>query len=237
MIGDGLVACEREAISLVMTGNVLVNDHPASSIHEKITPDSTIRIRTSKGNFVTRAGDKLAWGLSSFAVTVAGKVCLDIGCAEGGFTDCLLQNGAAKVYAVDVARGTFAWQLRNDERVTLLEKTNARYLNRQLIPEPIDFFCCDVSFISLQKILPVAAKLLTPTGSFIVLYKPQFELPRSQIGKNGIPHDPDDIKTGIAALTAFAAAHNIFIRQSTASPLQGSKGNVEYLLYGDCGGG
>jgi 23S rRNA (cytidine1920-2'-O)/16S rRNA (cytidine1409-2'-O)-methyltransferase len=234
MLNEGWAVSEKEALALVMTGDVLVNDYPAASVREKVAVDSVIRIRgfEDKGRYVTRAGQKLEKGLAHFGVSAVGKVCLDIGAAEGGFTDCLLKHGAVKVYAVDVAYGIFDWQLRNNEKVVVLERTNARALDEKLVPDKIDLLVSDVSFISLKKILPQAVKLLKADGVFIVLYKPQFELPREFIGKNGNVENPEHVMEGIADLTEFLKRHGVLVRDSVVSPIKGSHGNVEYLLYG-----
>jgi len=233
MLNEGWASDEKEALALVMTGNVLVNDYPAASIKEKVDLNSVIRLRgKDNSRYVTRAGLKLEKGLSCFGVSARGKVCLDIGAAEGGFTDCLLKFGAARVYAVDVAYGIFDWVLRNDERVVLLERTNARYLDDSLIPESIDLLTCDVSFISLRKILPQVVKLLRREGEFIVLFKPQFELRQEFLGKNGNVVDSDYIIEGIEGLKGFLGGEGIFVRDVAESPVRGSSGNVEWLLYG-----
>ena len=234
MLAEGWAGDEKEALALVMTGNVLVNDYPASSIKEKINHDSTVRVRGKNNTrYVTRAGQKLEKGLSEFGVSPEGKTCLDIGSAEGGFTDCLLTHGANKVYAVDVAYGLLDWSLRNNEKVVVLERTNARYLDESHIPEKIDLITSDVSFISLKKILPNAIKFLKPDGIFIVLYKPQFELPKEQLGKNGNVENPAHISAGLDNMITFLKDKDIFVRKVTISPIHGSNGNVEYLLYGD----
>ncbi|MCL2052296.1 MAG: TlyA family RNA methyltransferase [Lachnospiraceae bacterium] len=234
MLTEGWASDEKEALALVMCGSVLVNDYPASSIKEKVPTDSLIRIRGKNNTrYVTRAGMKLEKGLSHFSVLAKGKTCLDIGASEGGFTDCLLKHGAAKIYAVDVAYGILDWSLRNNEKVIVLERTNARYLDEKLIPEPIDLLVSDVSFISLKKILPIAAKLLKPEGLFIVLYKPQFELLPELLGKNGNVLNPAEISEGINEMRVFLEKNGIFVRRTAESPIRGSNGNVEYLLYGD----
>ena len=228
------MADEKEALAFVMAGRVLVDDYPAASIKEKVAADSVIRLRgKNNSRYVTRAGEKLAKGLNGFGVSVAGKTCLDIGAAEGGFTDCLLQSGAAKVYAVDVAYGIFDWRLRNHEAVVLLERMNARYLCKDQIPEPVDLLVSDVSFISLRKILPAAVKLLRPDGVFIVLFKPQFELKQEYLGKNGNAINHDYIMDVLRDFAVFAESHGIYVRDSMESPIRGNHGNVEYLLYGD----
>ncbi|MCL2718200.1 MAG: TlyA family RNA methyltransferase [Lachnospiraceae bacterium] len=234
LLNEGWASDEKEALALVMTGNVLVNDYPAASTKEKVTTDSVIRIRGKNNTrYVTRAGLKLEKGLNYFGISAQGKTCLDIGAAEGGFTDCLLAFGAAKVYSVDVAYGIFDWSLRNNEKVVVLERTNARYLDEKLIPEPIDLLVSDVSFISLTKILPPAIKLLKPEGVFVVLYKPQFELAPEYLGKNGNVENPDYIFAGIKDLSEFLEKKGIFIRKIIESPIRGSNGNVEYLLLGE----
>ena len=188
---------------------------------------------TATHSFVTRAGAKLDAALSHFDIRPLNYTCLDLGSAEGGFCDCLLKRGAGCVYAVDVAYGIFDWKLRHDERVVLLERTNARYLDSDKIPETFDLISCDVSFISLKKILPVAAKFLKASGHFLCLYKPQFELPRKHTGRHGIPLSQELIDDGIAGMTAFLATENIFVRAVYPSPITGKKGNREYFLYGD----
>jgi 23S rRNA (cytidine1920-2'-O)/16S rRNA (cytidine1409-2'-O)-methyltransferase len=234
LLTENLAADENEALSLVMMGQVLVDEYPAVSLAEKVALDAKIRLRgtASEHPYVTRAGQKLEHGLSRFGVSAAGLTCLDLGAGEGGFTDCLLAHGAAKVYAVDVAYGIFDWKLRNNERVVLLERTNARNLSSEEIPEPIDLLTCDVSFISLKKILPQTVKLLAPEGVFIVLYKPQFELMPDLLGKNGNAKNPDHIAEGIDEMTEYLAARDIHIRERAVSPLRGSNGNEEWLLYG-----
>jgi 23S rRNA (cytidine1920-2'-O)/16S rRNA (cytidine1409-2'-O)-methyltransferase len=234
LLAEGCAGDEKEALALVMARQVLVDNVPAASIHEKVAPTAEIRLRGEENNirYVTRAGEKLAAGLAHFNVSVAGLTCLDIGAAGGGFTDCLLDHGAAKVYAVDVAYGIFDWRLRNDSRVVLLERTNARHLDESRVPEKVDFLTSDVSFISLKKVLPPAAKLMKPAGLFLVLYKPQFELPRQYVGKNGHIKNPDHIAEGLADMTEFLAGQGLNVCGSAPSPLAGSKGNVEYLLYG-----
>ena len=234
LLNEGWASDEKEALALVMTGNVLVNDYPTASIKEKVAVDSVIRIRgKDNSRYVTRAGLKLEKGLSYFGVSAEGKICLDIGAAEGGFTDCLLKSGAAKIYAVDVAYGIFDWSLRNNEKVKLLERTNARYLDNSMIPEPVDLLVCDVSFISLRKIMPPAVKLLKPEGEFIVLFKPQFELAPEYLGKNGNAENPAHVMEGIEGLKAFLKDEGIHVRDVVESPIRGSSGNLEYLLYGN----
>ena len=188
---------------------------------------------TATQTYVTRAGAKLHAALLHFDIRPDNYICLDLGSAEGGFVDCLLQWGAGRVYAVDVAYGIFDWKLRHDERVVLLERTNARYLDSGKIPETVDLISCDVSFISLKKILPVAAQFLKANGHFLCLYKPQFELPRKHTGRHGIPINDAVINTGIAEMTAFLADESLFVRAVYPSPIKGKKGNTEYFLYGD----
>ena len=233
MLAEEWASDEKEALALVMTGNVLVDDYPAASIKEKVSVSSVIRFRGKNNTrYVTRAGQKLAEGLSYFGVSAEGKTCLDIGSAEGGFTDCLLRHGAEKVYAVDVAYGILDWSLRNHEKVTVLERTNARYLDESLVPDPIDFITSDVSFISLRKILPSAVKLLKPDGVFIVLFKPQFELKKEYLGKNGNVINHDYVVEGIEEMRSFLEGKGIYVWNFIESPIRGSHGNVEFLLYG-----
>ncbi|MCL2254262.1 MAG: TlyA family RNA methyltransferase [Lachnospiraceae bacterium] len=235
MLSEEWACNEKEALAMVMTGKVLVDDYPANSIKEKISVGSVIRIKgkSNKSRYITRAGRKLEKGLSFFPVSAEGMICADIGAAEGGFTDCLLKYGAEKVYAVDVAYGILDWSLRNNEKVVVLERTNARYLSDELIPDKVNLLTSDVSFISLRKILPAAINIMSKDGIFIVLYKPQFELKREQTGKNGNVENNDFIAENMTALISFLNDKGIFVRDLTFSPVRGSHGNIEYLLYGD----
>ena len=181
--------------------------------------------------YVSRGGLKLEKAMSTFPIALAGSVCADIGASMGGFTDCMLQNGAAKVYAVDVGRGQLAWKLRIDERVVCLEKTNARYLSREQIPEPLDFASVDVSFISLKLILPPLRTLLREGGHVVCLVKPQFEAGREKVGKKGVVRDPAVHQEVLEHFLDHAAAADFSVLGLTYSPIRGPEGNIEYLGF------
>lgn len=224
---------EFEARGIILAGKVYVNQEICAYCKQDISAGDTVTIKHSEKKYVTRAGQKLEKALHAFDVDVSHKVCIDIGAAEGGFTDCLLKNNAGRVYSVDVAYGIFDWNLRNNERVVVLERTNARYLDGDKVPEKCDLITSDVSFISIRKILPNVKKLLKPTGNIISLYKPQFELPRKHIGKNGNIENPEHVCDAVSETVSHLRREGIHIRKMTDSPIRGSNGNIEFLLYGD----
>lgn len=224
---------EFEAQGIILAGKVYLNNAVCTFGKQEIKDKDQVTIKYTEKKYVTRAGLKLARAIDEFAVDVTERVCLDIGAAEGGFTDCLLKNKARLVYAVDVAYGIFDWKLRNHERVVVLERTNARYLDAGRIPEPCDLITSDVSFISIHKILPHVKTFLQPDGLIISLYKPQFELPREYLGKNGNVRSPGHIVAAMDKTVNFLKEAGIFIRDCTCSPIRGSNGNIEFLLLGD----
>ena len=216
----GLTESREKAKALIMAGSVYVNGQKESKAGREVLPDDTIEIRGGTLPYVSRGGLKLERALQVFPLNLTGKLCLDVGASTGGFTDCMLQNGAAKVYAVDVGYGQLAWKLRNDPRVVNLERTNFRYVTREQVPEPIDFASADVAFISLRLILPVMYDLLKPDGEAVCLVKPQFEAGREKVGKHGVVRDPAVHQEVILSVASFAAGLGFGIRGLDHSPIK-----------------
>jgi 23S rRNA (cytidine1920-2'-O)/16S rRNA (cytidine1409-2'-O)-methyltransferase len=234
LVERGLCASREKAKRLVLAGQVRVNAHPARKPSDRVSPGDTLALDAAE-KFVSRGGHKLEHALAYFQVDVTGLVAVDLGASTGGFTDCLLQHGALRVFAVDVGQGQLAWRLRQDPRVVVMEKTNARYLQPARMPEsftPADLAAIDCSFISLQKILPPAVALLNPDGKIIALVKPQFEAGRSEVAKGrGVITDPTVHDRVLAELESFVAAQTGLIwRGVTESPLLGPAGNREFLV-------
>lgn len=229
VVERGLAESREKAQALIMAGEVLVDGRKAQKPGENVAVSSNIEI-LARPRFVGRGGIKLQAALEHFHVNPAGMVCLDVGASTGGFTDCLLQNGAARVHAVDVGHGQFDWKLRNDARVVVYEGLNARHLTLEQIGEPVDLAVCDVSFISVTLILPAVAAILKPDAQMIVLVKPQFEAGREQVGKGGIVRDPAVQQA--ASDRVAAAVEALGFRWSTIdSPIPGAEGNREILLH------
>lgn len=229
IVERGLADSREKAQALIMAGEVLVDGRKALKPGENVAVSSNIEI-LSRPRFVGRGGIKLQAALEHFQVNPAGMVCLDIGASTGGFTDCLLQHGAARVHAVDVGHGQFDWKLRNDPRVLVYEGLNARHLTIEQIGEAVDLAVCDVSFISVTLILPAVVPVLKPAGQMIVLVKPQFEAGREQVGKGGIVRDPA-VQQATCDRVA-AAVEELGFRWSTIdSPIPGAEGNREILLH------
>ncbi|MCY4536452.1 MAG: TlyA family RNA methyltransferase [Bryobacterales bacterium] len=232
IVERGLVASRQQAQAMVMAGEVLVDEQKADKPSRLIAPDVSIRLLRQRPRFVSRGGEKLAAALSHFGVDVTGTVCLDIGASTGGFTDCLLQHGAAQVHAVDVGTNQLHWDLRNDQRVHALERCNARYLTHAALGERVSFACCDVSFISVTKILPRFEDLLAPGSAAIVLAKPQFEVGKGEVGKGGIVRDHEK-QMAVVEVVRGAMLDCGFERVDwMESPLLGASGNREFLLHG-----
>lgn len=228
---QGFAESREKAKALIMSGIVYVNDQKEIKAGRDIKSDDVIEVRGSALKYVSRGGLKLEKAMESFPITLDGKICMDIGASTGGFTDCMLQNGASKVYSIDVGYGQLAWKLRSDERVVNLERTNFRYVTREQIPEEIDFASVDVSFISLEKILPVMYELLKDFGEAVCLIKPQFEAGRENVGKKGVVRDPAVHLSVIEKITAFANANSFDILGLEHSPVKGPEGNIEYLMF------
>jgi 23S rRNA (cytidine1920-2'-O)/16S rRNA (cytidine1409-2'-O)-methyltransferase len=229
LVERGLVESRAKAQALVLAGQVLVDGQRAEKAGHTVPPESRIELVTQPP-FVSRGGLKLQGALDHFQIAVAGRVCLDVGASTGGFTDCLLQRGARRVYAVDVGAGQFDWKLRNDPRVVVREKLNARYLRPEDIGEPVDLAVMDVSFISATLILPTLAATLGDGGEMVILIKPQFEVGRGQVGKGGIVRDPA-LHAQACRRIETAASELGFRTSIMESPILGAEGNREFLLY------
>jgi len=229
LVERGLADSREKAQALIMAGEVLVDGRKARKSGDLVAAASSIEV-LERPRFVGRGGIKLQAALEHFQVNPAGTVCLDVGASTGGFTDCLLQNGAARVHAVDVGHGQFDWKLRNDPRVVVYEGVNARHLTLEQIGEPVDIAVCDVSFISVTLILPAIAPILKAEGHLIVLVKPQFEAGREQVGKGGIVRDPA-VQQAACDRVASAVAALGFQWSTIDSPIPGAEGNREILLH------
>lgn len=228
LCGRGLVASREKGRRLIMAGEVTVNGLVADKPGVRVRADAEIAVR-QQPLYVSRGGLKLAAALDSFAVTVQGAVAADVGASTGGFADCLLQRGATRVYAIDVGYGQLAWRLRQDERVVVLERTNARYL--EALAEPVDLVVVDVSFISLKLVLPAARSWLGASGHIIALIKPQFEAGREQVGKGGVVRDPAVHRAVLQDLIVWAAGQGYGPQGLIRSPIKGPAGNVEFLIW------
>jgi len=228
LVERGLAESRSRAQQLIRAGLVLVGDRVVDKPGVQVAVDAEIRVR-EKLPYVSRGGLKLEAALEAFGIDVAGKVAADVGASTGGFTDCLLQRGAKRVYAIDVGYGQLAWRLRQDPRVVVMERTNARYLTA--LPEPIDLVTIDVSFISLRLILPNAARWLTPKGQIIALIKPQFEAGPEDVGKGGVVRNPEVHRRVLQEVLEFAWGQGLSPRGLMPSPLKGPAGNVEFLAW------
>jgi len=226
----GLAADLREAQALIGAGQVLVNTRADCKAGTPVAADSEIHVKTPP-RYVSRSGWKLAGGLRDLGIDPAGWTCADIGCSTGGFTDCLLQRGAARVYSVDVGYGLLAWKLRQDRRVIVLERTNARHLSKEQIPEPLDFAVLDASFISLQLLLPPLLPLFGGTVQILALVKPQFELPKDKVGAGGVVREPQLREEAVAGIRQFAEAAGLLCAGTAAAAVCGARGNQEFLLH------
>lgn len=228
MVERGLATSRQQAQRLIMAGEVFIGETRADKPAQPVAPDAPIHVR-ARLPFVSRGGLKLAAALKRFGVNVSGYVCADVGASTGGFTDCLLQHGAARVYAIDVGYGQLDWRLRQDARVVVMERTNARAL--QTLPEPIDLAVIDVSFISLDIILPAVLNWLCDTGQIIALIKPQFEAGRKQVGKGGVVRDPTIHQQVLTKILNQASFHALQPVGLMPSPLTGPAGNREFLAH------
>lgn len=227
----GFFTSREKAKASVMAGIVYVDGQKVDKAGTVVNTDADIFIKENICPYVSRGGLKLEKALSEFQFHLDGTVCVDIGASTGGFTDCMLQKGAVKVFAIDVGYGQLDWKLRNDSRVINMEKTNIRYLDTDTVDKDIDFISIDVSFISLKLVFPVASKLLGSDGSIVCLVKPQFEAGREQVGKKGIVRDKNVHKEVIENVISYGAANGLYPHGLTFSPVTGAKGNIEYLLY------
>lgn len=231
LVKRGLAESREKAKAVIMSGIVYVDGQKEDKAGQTFADTANIEVRGSTLKYVSRGGLKLEKAMECFDVSVKNKVCMDIGASSGGFTDCMLQNGAKKVYAVDVGHGQLAWKLRNDTRVVVMEKTNIRYVKPEDIGESIDFASIDVSFISLSKVLPAAYNLLGECGEIVALIKPQFEAGREKVGKKGVVREKSTHIEVIQNCFAYAKDNGFFVRELEFSPVKGPEGNIEYLYH------
>ena len=227
----GYAESRERAKAIIMSGNVYVNNQKADKPGTQYDEEALLEVRSSGLKYVSRGGLKLEKAMSSFNLDLTDATSLDIGASTGGFTDCMLQNGAKKVYSVDVGYGQLAWKLRTDPRVVNMERTNFRNVTKEEIPEDIDFFSVDVSFISLRIILPVARNLLSKEGRGVCLIKPQFEAGREKVGKKGVVRDKKVHAEVIESIVNFALEAGFDVLGLDFSPVKGPEGNIEYLMY------
>lgn len=234
LVDRGLVESRAKAQALIMAGVVFSGETKVTKAGQQVKEDQPLEVRGKDHGWVSRGGLKLEKGLKEFSVNPTGMVAIDVGASTGGFTDVLLMGGAAKIFAVDVGRGQLAWKLRNDDRVVVLEKTNARYLTEAEITDVADIVVCDASFISLKTVLPAAMGFVKPGGKLIALIKPQFEVGKDNVGKGGVVRDPelhkavcDDMTDWLDGLDGWSS------KGLTESPIKGPEGNIEFLLYGE----
>lgn len=226
----GLAETREKAKALIMAGSVYLNGQKALKGGAAVKDTDIIEVRGAVNPYVSRGGLKLHKAVQNFGLSLEGYVCMDIGASTGGFTDCMLSNGAAKVYAIDVGYGQLAWKLRCDERVVNMERTNFRYVTHEQIPEQVDFASVDVSFISLRKILPVMRELLRDGGRAVCLIKPQFEAGRENVGKKGVVRDRAVHESVVASITEFTLESGFNVCNVDFSPIKGPEGNIEYLM-------
>lgn len=221
----------QRAQTMIMSGIVYVNNQKELKAGTMFPEGAVIEVRGEGLKYVSRGGLKLEKAMETFGMDLSGRVCMDIGSSTGGFTDCMLQNGASRVYAVDVGKGQLHYKLRNDERVVVMEKTNIRLVTPDMIPEKIDFASVDVSFISLTLVIPVALTLLDERKEMVMLIKPQFEAGREKVGKKGVVRDPAVHEEVIQKIVSFCIESGLNIAGLTFSPVKGPEGNIEYLIH------
>ncbi len=231
LVDRGLVQSRERAKVVIMEGLVYVNGQKSDKAGTPVKEDDRIEVRGETLRYVSRGGKKLEKAMQVFPVVLEGCTCMDIGASTGGFTDCMLQNGAVKVYAVDVGYGQLAWSLRTDERVVNLERTNIRYITEEQVPQPVEFISVDGSFISLTLVLPVAHRLLKDGAQMVCLVKPQFEAGKDKVGKKGVVRDPQIHREVIRKVIDCAAELGFWVRGLDFSPIKGPEGNIEYLLF------
>ena len=231
MVEQGLAPSREKAKAYIMAGEVYVNGQKEDKAGSMFAETVKLEVRGKTLPYVSRGGLKLEKAMKNFGVTLKDKVCMDVGASTGGFTDCMLQNGAVKVYSIDVGYGQLDWKLRNDPRVVCMEKTNIRYVIPEDIQEPAQFSSIDVSFISLTKVLLPVRNLLTEDGEIVCLIKPQFEAGREKVGKKGVVRDPAVHLEVIEKVIAYASSIALEPRHLSFSPIKGPEGNIEYLLH------
>lgn len=227
----GYVQSREKAKAVIMAGLVYVDNQKADKPGAVYPVNSKLEVRGSTQKYVSRGGFKLEKAMNSFPIDLNEKITMDIGASTGGFTDCMLQNGAKKVYSVDVGYGQLDWKLRNDERVINLERTNVRYITEKEVPDKIDFFSVDVSFISLKLVLPPARNLMADNATAVCLIKPQFEAGRENVGKKGVVRDPKVHQSVVDSIVDFCINNGFDVMGLDYSPIKGPEGNIEYLIY------
>src|SRR5215467_13053568 len=230
LVERGLVESREKAAKLIMAGDVFVDGERVDKAGALISPEAEVELR-GRSPFVSRGGEKLTHALDHFNINVVGKICLDVGASTGGFTDCLLQRGASRVYAVDVGTGQLDARLRRDPRVVVMERTNARTLDPRLFGDQPTLAVVDVAFISLEKVLPAIFNVLAPRSEVVTLVKPQFEAGREHVGKGGVVRDPAQHRAVVQRLARYAVLRGWHVLGVTASPLRGPKGNREFFLH------
>ena len=230
LVDQGLAPSREKARALILAGEVLAGDRPIAKAGDLVDEGAELRLRSAPMPYVSRGGVKLAHALEVFGVDVRGAVALDVGASTGGFTDCLLQRGASRVFCVDVGQGQLDWKVASDARVRVLDRVNIRLAPADLLPEPADVIVVDVSFISLRLVLPALRPLAKPGAPVVALVKPQFEVGRADVGKGGIVRDDAARARALAEVRAAAAALGYQVGADTVSPITGGKGNIEYLL-------
>ena len=233
LVQQGLANSRELAKAYIMAGNVYVDGQKEDKAGTKVAVTAKLEVKGNQMKYVSRGGYKLEKAMDVFGIRLNGKICLDIGASTGGFTDCMMQNGASKVYAIDVGYGQFAWKLRNDERVVCLEKTNVRYVTHEQVPDEGDFASIDVSFISLTKVLPAVLGVLGEKGQLVCLIKPQFEAGREKVGKKGVVRDSSVHREVIEMIVEYVRTQSLGILGLDFSPIKGPEGNIEYLIYLD----
>ena len=231
LVQRGLVESRDKAKAVIMGGHVILEGEREDKPGRMVSPDAAVELRDYEKKYVSRGGYKLEKALLEFGIDLQGAVCIDAGASTGGFTDCMLQNGAKKVYAVDVGYGQLAWSLRTDERVVCMERTNVRYLDGEQISEQVDFVSIDVSFISLSLVVPPLAALLREGGQMVALVKPQFEAGREKVGKKGVVRDPAVHREVLEKACGLARETGLCVRGLTYSPIKGPEGNIEFLCW------
>ena len=231
LVEKGIITSRERAKACIMEGKVYVDGQKVDKAGEKVSFNANIEYRGATLKYVSRGGLKLEKAMKTYNISLENKVCMDIGASTGGFTDCMLQNKASKVFSVDVGYGQFAWKLRTDERVVCMERTNIRYVTLEDIGEPLDFASIDVSFISLKKIMPATLNLLKDDGEVVALIKPQFEAGREKVGKKGVVREISTHKEVVYGIIDFLLEQNLNVLGVGYSPIKGPEGNREYLVY------
>ena len=231
LVEKNIISSREKAKACIMEGKVYVDGQKVDKAGEKVNSDANIEYRGDTLKYVSRGGLKLEKAMNEYDISLENKVCMDIGASTGGFTDCMLQNGACKVFSVDVGYGQFAWKLRTDERVVCMERTNIRYVTPDDIGELLDFASIDVSFISLKKIMPATLNLLKESGEVVALIKPQFEAGREKVGKNGVVREKETHKEVVYGIVDYLLEQDLNVLGVNYSPIKGPEGNREYLVY------